>query len=293
MLQGIIIKNISNKFFVKCNNKIYECNARGKLKNDSITPVVGDRVLFEIIDEKKEEAVIVEIKERTNCLRRPKVSNITQIVLILSANMPKPDLNLLDMQLAIAEYYKITPIVVINKIDLDKDIADEIEKEYSNIGYKVIKTVAKENEGIDEIRKILRNNISVFSGNSGVGKSTIINKIFNTNITQEGEISLKNKRGKNTTTQVSLYEINEKSYIVDTPGFSTLEINEVESENLQFYFKEFTKFINNCEYIGCSHIKEEQCGIKEAVKLHNISIGRYERYKIMYETLKEKEKHKW
>ena len=118
-------------------------------------------------------------------------------------------------------------------------------------------------------------------------------KILNSNITQEGEISLKNKRGKNTTTQVSLYEIDSNSYIVDTPGFSTLEINEIESENLQFYFKEFTKYIKNCEYIGCSHIKEEKCGIKEAVSLHNISIGRYERYKKMYETLKEKEKHKW
>ena len=293
MQQGIIIKNISNKFFVKCNNKIYECNARGKLKKNSITPVVGDRVIIETIDEGKKEAVIVEIKERTNCLRRPKVSNITQIFLILSAKMPNPDLNLLDMQLAIAEYCKITPIIVINKIDLDNDIANKIEKEYTNIGYKVIKTIAKKNEGIDEIKELLNNNISVFSGNSGVGKSTIINKILNSNITQEGEISLKNKRGKNTTTQVSLYEIDSNSYIVDTPGFSTLEINEIESENLQFYFKEFTKYIKNCEYVGCSHIKEEKCGIKEAVGLHNISIGRYERYIKMYETLKEKEKHKW
>ena len=293
MLQGIIIKNISNIFFVKCNNKIYQCNARGKLKKNSITPVVGDRVLIETIDDEKKEAVIVEIKERTNCLRRPKVSNITQIFLILSAKMPNPDLNLLDMQLVIAEYYKITPIIVINKIDLDNDIANKIEKEYTNIGYKVIKTIAKKNEGIDEIKELLNNNISVFSGNSGVGKSTIINKILNSNITQEGEISLKNKRGKNTTTQVSLYEIDSNSYIVDTPGFSTLEINEIESENLQFYFKEFTKYIKNCEYVGCSHIKEEKFGIKEAVGLHNISIGRYERYKKMYETLKEKEKHKW
>ena len=293
MLQGSIIKNISNIFFVKCNNKIYQCNARGKFKKNSITPVVGDRVLIETIDDEKKEAVIVEIKERTNCLRRPKVSNITQIFLILSAKMPKPDLNLLDMQLVIAEYYKITPIIVINKIDLDNDIANKIEKEYTNIGYKVIKTIAKKNEGIDEIKELLNNNISVFSGNSGVGKSTIINKILNSNITQEGEISLKNKRGKNTTTQVSLYEIDSNSYIVDTPGFSTLEINEIESENLQFYFKEFTKYIKNCEYVGCSHIKEEKFGIKEAVGLHNISIGRYERYKKMYETLKEKEKHKW
>ena len=143
------------------------------------------------------------------------------------------------------------------------------------------------------IRKILRNNISVFSGNSGVGKSTIINRILNSNITQEGEISLKNKRGKNTTTQVSLYEIDSNSYILDTPGFSTLEINEIESENLQFYFKEFIKYIENCEYIGCSHIKEEECGIKAAVSRHNISIGRYDRYKKIYETIKEKEKHKW
>lgn len=293
MQEGLIIKNISNKYFVKSNNVIYECTARGKLKNEFISPVVGDKVLIEIMDENKKEAVITRIEDRINCLRRPKISNITQIILVISAKMPSPDLNLLDMQIAIAEYLKIKPIIVINKIDLDNKTAQNIEKEYTNIGYKVIKTIAAENIGIDEIKGVLTNNISVFSGNSGVGKSTIVNKIFSGNITQEGEISLKNKRGKNTTTQVSLYEMDDNSYIADTPGFSTLEINEIESEDLQFYFKEFAPNIEKCEYIGCSHIKEENCGIKKAVNSRKISIGRYERYKKIYETLKEKEKNKW
>lgn len=293
MQEGLIIKNISNKYFVKFNNEIYECIARGKLKNNSITPVVGDKVKIEIIDENKKEAIIIKIEDRVNCLRRPKISNITQLILILSAKMPNPDLNLLDMQLVIAEYLKIKPIIVINKIDLANEIAKNIEKEYTHIGYKVIKTNATENVGINDLKEILKNNISVFSGNSGVGKSTIINKIFGEDITRQGKISFKNKRGKNTTTSVSLYEIDNNSYIADTPGFSTLEINEIESEKLQYYFKEFIPHIEHCEYIGCSHIKEENCGIKTAVNNKKISVGRYERYKKLYEILKEKEKYKW
>lgn len=293
MRQGLIIKNISNKYFVKYNNIIYECVAKGKFKNKSIIPIVGDKVYIEIVDEEKKQAVIFEIEERINCLKRPKISNITQIFLIISAKMPNPDLNLLDIQLIIAEYLNIKPIIVINKIDLDEKISNEIEEEYRNVGYRVIKTVAKDNIGIEEIRKELKNNISAFSGNSGVGKSTIINKIFNKDITIQGEISKKNKRGKNTTTHISLYELDSNTFVADTPGFSTLEICNLESENLQFYYKEFINYIKDCEYTGCIHIKENKCGIKKALEEGKISAGRYERYKKIYEKLKEKEKHKW
>ena len=183
-------------------------------------------------------------------------------------------------------------ILIINKIDL-QDSYIEIKEEYSRVGYKVIVTSAKENKGIEEVKEILKNKVSVFSGNSGVGKSSLINAIFDTDKTQEGEVSKKNKKGKNTTTDTKLYEIEENTYIADTPGFSSFEINEIESSELDKYFIEIEKELGNCEFVGCTHIKEEKCGVKQAVQNRKISQGRYERFCEIYNELKDKEKYKW
>ena len=293
MLQGRIVNNISNIYFVEANNNIYECNARGKFKNVKIIPVVGDIVDIEILDEEKKQAIINEIKERKNYIKRPKLANITQLIFVLSAKMPKPDLLMLDKQLAFAEFLGIKSVIVINKIDLDEKIIDEIEKTYTDIGYKVIRTVAKESYGIEEVKKVLKENISAFSGNSGVGKSTLINSIFGDNTTQEGIISNKNKKGKNTTTTIKLYKIDKDTYIADTPGFSTFDISEIETKDLAEYFVEFKKNIKDCEFVGCTHIKEQNCKIKEEVEKGNISENRYKRYIKIYEELKDKEEHKW
>lgn len=211
-MQGKIISNISNLYYVETEGQIYECNARGKLKLEDIGPTVGDEVIFN-----KEEKIIEEILPRTTYIKRPKVSNITQMICVISAKNPKPDLLMLDKQLAYAEYIGIKSIIVINKIDLDEKKVNEIKEIYKNVGYKIIETNAKEKEGIEKLKNILENNISVFSGNSGVGKSTLLNDIFNEEKTREGLISDKNKRGKNTTTNISLYKINENEYIADTP----------------------------------------------------------------------------
>ena len=157
----------------------------------------------------------------------------------------------------------------------------------------MIETQAKEKKGVEELKKELRNNINAFSGNSGVGKSTLINSLFDEKLTEEGNISLKNKRGKNTTTSTTLYEIDKNSYIADAPGFSTFDIDEIETENLDKYFEEFKEEIKNCEFVGCTHIKEENCGIKKALNNKKISLQRYENYKKIYEDLKDKEEHKW
>lgn len=293
MLQGRIVNNISNIYFVEANNNIYECNARGKFKNAKIIPVVGDIVDIEILDEEKKQAIINEIRERKNYIKRPKLANITQLIFVLSAKMPKPDLLMLDKQLAFAEFLGIKSVIVINKIDLDEKIIDEIEKTYTDIGYKVIRTVAKESYGIEEVKQVLKENISAFSGNSGVGKSTLINSIFGDNTTQEGIISNKNKKGKNTTTTIKLYKIDKDTYIADTPGFSTFDISEIETKDLAEYFVEFKKNIKDCEFVGCTHIKEQNCKIKEEVEKGNISENRYKRYIKIYEELKDKEEHKW
>ena len=293
MKQGIIIENISNIFKIICEKELYTCDARGKLKKEDIKPVVGDKVNFEITKIEEKIGVIEEILPRENYIKRPKIANINQMVLVISSKMPKPDLLMLDKQLAFAEYMNIKPVIVINKIDLAKEIAEEIKEQYKFTNYEIIETNAKENIGIHELRSVLKNKISVFSGNSGVGKSTLLNDLFEDNLTLEGKISSKNKRGKNTTTTVKLYELEENTFIADSPGFSTFDIYEIETTNLAEYFVEFKEHIKNCEFVGCTHIKEEKCGIKQALKENKISQNRYERYIKIYEELKDREEHKW
>lgn len=291
MLKGIVLSNISNLYKVEVNDKIYDCAARGKIKNEAISPVAGDTVIIEVQDEEKNVGVINNICERKNYIKRPKMANLSQIILVASMKMPKPDLLLLDKQLVYAEYMNIKPIICLNKIDLENtERIDEIYNLYKSIGYKVIKTNAKNGIGIDELKECLENNITAFSGNSGVGKSTLINNLIGEQITEEGNISKKNKRGKNTTTQVNLYKINQNSYIADTPGFSTFDVFEIEKNDLAKYFIEFRKYLDKCEYVDCSHIKEEKCGIKHAIQEGKISKERYERYCQIYETIKNKKK---
>ena len=291
-MQGKIIGNISNTYKIKTENKEYEAYARGKFKNEEITPVVGDNVEIEVIDEDKGEAIIEKILPRINYVKRPRIANIDQIIFIISTKHPKPDLLMLDKQLAYAQKLGIKAVIILNKIDLEENYKP-IENLYEKIGYKVIATSAKEKFGIEEVKEVLKNKISVFSGNSGVGKSSIINMIFEEDKTQEGEISQKNKKGKNTTTDTKLYELEKNTYIADTPGFSNFDITEIESSELDKYFIEFKQEIQNCEFIGCTHLKEKNCGIKKALEAGRISKERYENYCKIYEELKDKEKHRW
>lgn len=289
VVEGRIITIISNLFYVELdNNKIIECTSRGIFKNKDIKPVVGDIVKID-----NENNSILEVLNRTSYIKRPKIANVTKLILVVSAKKPSPDLLMLDKQLAFAEFLNIEPVIIINKIDLDSAVAERIEKIYSNIGYRVIQTNAKDLEkNIQEINDILKNNVSVFSGNSGVGKSTLINGIFEEVLTQEGEVSHKNKKGKNTTTSTKLYKVEENTYIADTPGFSTFDVYEIEYRELYKYFKEFNRYANKCEYLDCTHVKEENCAIKSNVG-KDITESRYNNYKKIYEELKDREEHKW
>lgn len=294
-MQGIIVGNVSNQYLIETTDKkVYEAVARGKFKIGEITPVVGDKVEIDVLDESRRTAVVTNIFDRANYIKRPKLANITKLVFVISSKNPKPDLLMLDKQLAFAEFLGIEAIIVINKIDLEKEENIEIVKDiYENIGYKVITTNAKEREGIEELKKELSNNISAFSGNSGVGKSTLLNAIFEKDITEEGQISIKNKKGKNTTTSIKLYEIEKDTYIADTPGFSVFDIYEIETKDLYKYFREFKEHEKECEFVGCTHIKEKECGIRKALEKENISNSRYQNYIKIYEDLKDREEHKW
>ena len=279
MLEGVVLSNKSNLYKVEVDNEIYDCMARGKIKSEDLSPVAGDKVEFEITDYEKKAGVINKIMPRKNYLKRPKMANLSQIIFVVSMKLPKPDLLLLDKQLAYAEFNKINSIIVLNKTDLvEERLVEDIEKIYSAIGYTVLRANAKSGEGTHEIKEYLKNKITAFSGNSGVGKSTLINKILQREVTAEGDVSKKNKRGKNTTTQVTLYKIDSDSYIADTPGFSTFELSEFDAKDLAQYFVEFKPYLANCEYGDCGHIKEQNCGIKQAVQEGKISQERYSRY---------------
>lgn len=286
MPKGIIICTSSNVYQVAEGEKVYKCLARGKFKKEKVSPLVGDEVEFTITNSEKQEGVIEQILPRKNELKRPKMANLTQLILVVSMKMPSPDLLLLDKQLVFAEFMGLKATIVLNKVDLeDKEEIDRIAKLYEDIGYKIIQTNAKEGIKVEEIKALLEGETTAFAGNSGVGKSTLINSIFEQELTQEGDISDKNQRGKNTTTSTTLYKYKENSYIADTPGFSTFEINEIPKEDLCHYFVEFVPYLDKCEFQGCSHIKEENCGVKEALEAGKISSQRYDNYIKIYNNL--------
>lgn len=291
-MEGIIVGQISNDYWVEVGQEEIWCKPRGKMKKDSISPLVGDRVEIELVDAEKKQGVIETIKPRTNEIKRPKLSNLSQVILVVSLKSPSPDFLLLDKQLAYLEYKEIKPVIVLNKEDLiEKE--EEIKEIYQKIGYPVLTTSAKEKKGIEELRQVLQGNISAFAGNSGVGKSSLLNTIYKEEVTQQGEISIRNQRGKNTTTAVRLYQLETDAYIADTPGFSTFSLEEIPSKELENYFAEFRKWINQCEFVGCNHEKEENCGIKKAIQEGEISLRRYQNYIKIKEELRKREERRW
>lgn len=283
-MKGIVVKVQTNSYFVKVENNTVECIAKGLLKFKKTQILVGDYVEIN-----EEEKVITKIFPRKNEFIRPPIANIDQMIIVVASTNPSPDLMLLDKQIVMAEKNGVEPIICINKIDLDADYSSIIET-YQNIGYQVITTTAKNGIGIDKIARIINNKITAFSGNSGVGKSALTNNIFNEEVALEGETSEKLKKGKHTTKHVELFEFASNSFIADTPGFSSFEIEGISYKELEDYFIEFGSHLNDCEFRSCTHIKEVNCGIKRAVQKRKIDKGRYERYVQLYEKLKGEKK---
>lgn len=289
-MEGTIVKGIGGFYYVKADGEIFECKARGKFRYDELTPLVGDRVDITVKDNK---GVIEKIRPRTSKLIRPSVANVTQAFVVFTFKNPDLNLDLLYKFLILCEYNNINAIVCFNKIDLveDDDLNEnEVVQILRTAGYKVLFLNAKQDKGIDGLREKILHNISVFCGPSGVGKSTILNKMFYKEIMKTGDISEKIGRGKHTTRHSELVEFGD-GFVVDTPGFTSLEMDFISKEDLQHCFPEFRDYLSQCKFTGCQHYKEPQCGVKNAVEENELSRSRYEFYvKVLQEIMSRRNK---
>ncbi|HAR91531.1 MAG TPA: ribosome small subunit-dependent GTPase A [Eubacterium sp.] len=289
-MQGKIIKGIAGFYYVDSHDGVFQCKAKGIFRNKSIKPLVGDNVEFEITHEEDKEGNITEILERDNELIRPAVANIDQAMIVFALKAPNPNVNLLDKLLVCMEYQNIETIICFNKTDIaDKDFAEDLASIYRNAGYKVLFTSATENEGVEEVKKALKGKSTVFAGPSGVGKSSMLNAIKEDAVMETGDISEKIGRGKHTTRHSEIFKTDDDTYVFDTPGFGSLFIPGMTKEKLEDCFPEFSLYTNECRFIGCAHINEPDCAVKEALEEKKIAESRYESYKAFYEELKEQE----
>ena len=292
-MQGKIIKGIAGFYYVYTGEVgLYACKAKGIFRKEKIKPLVGDDVEIEVTHEEDREGNITRILPRKNTLIRPAVANIDQALVIFAITKPKPNLPLLDRFLVTMEQRKIPALICFNKEDMaDEEACCSLRKIYEAAGYELIFTSAAEERGVEELKAHLKGKTSTVAGPSGVGKSSLINLLAPYAQMETGEISEKIDRGKHTTRHSELLMIDEDSFIMDTPGFTSLYLEDMEKEELGTYFPEFAAYEPFCKFGGCSHINEPKCGVKEALSLGKISQQRYDDYKLMYEELKEQRKY--
>lgn len=286
MIDGIIIKGIGGFYYVKTVDGIVECRARGIFREENITPLIGDKVRIRISNEDN-SGYVEEIYPRSSQLLRPSVANITQAIIVMS--IKKPDINtwLLDRFLIMAEHEKLEIIICLNKVDLAVEKALELKNVYEIAKYKVINTSTKTGIGIEELKNSLNNNISVFAGPSGAGKSSLLNAISPNFKLETGDVSSKTKRGKHTTRHVELLDLHENTFVLDSPGFSSLNVEFIEEDiELRDYFREIKRYGEKCRFISCLHSNEPDCAVKEQVEKGNISKERYVNYLLFLEEIK-------
>src|SRR3712207_2730183 len=276
----MIIRGISSFYYVEVGEKIYECKARGIFRKKGKSPLVGDRVVITILDEEDKKGVIDEILPRKSELIRPPIANIDKVLVTFAVKEPIPNLSLLDRFVITAERENLEIVIVLTKIDLDenREITNAIKNEFESIGYKVIEVCADTGENVDRLIEEMEDCVSVFAGQSGVGKSSILNAIDPNFNLKTNEISQKLGRGKHTTRHAELYKVGKNSIVADTPGFSSFDISEIDIEELKEYFIEFREY-EDCRFGNkCIHRNEPSCGVKEAVESGKISKRRYESY---------------
>ena len=284
-MTGILIKAISGFYYVACDGNVYECKARGNFRKAGVSPVVGDMVSFTLTDES--HGIVEEIKERKNLFNRPLVANIDKLFIVSAYTTPAPDTLMIDRLTALAVYNDIEPIIVFNKADMGS--FDEFYNIYTKAGFKTFVISAKENKGIDLLKAEMHDCVCAFSGNSGVGKSSILNALFPNLQLKTGEVSDKLGRGRHTTRHTELFFVGDGAYVVDTPGFSTVDTNEdLYSFKLSLAecFPDFGDYIDGCKFTSCSHTTEKGCAVIDAVKDGKIQKSRHDSYVALANELK-------
>lgn len=295
-MTGKIIKGIAGFYYVHDGHEtVYECRAKGIFRSRGIKPVVGDNVEFVVLDEEKAEGSIEEILPRKNVLVRPASANVDQALVVFAITQPEPNLNLLDRFLIMMEAQEVPVTICFNKTDLgEEDRQEEYRKTYEQAGYPVLFVSSREEAGVEKIRDVLRGKTTILAGPSGVGKSSLTNQILPKAVMETGSISEKIKRGKHTTRHAELFCVEENTYLCDTPGFSSMYLEDIESGALKYYFPEFEPFADACKFqADCVHIGEPVCGVKDALESGKLSESRYENYRILYQELKEKERRRY
>lgn len=285
-IDGIIIKGIGGFYYVEAaDGIIYECKARGVFRKEKITPLAGDKVEISVDENNKNS--IEKIYERRNMFKRPPIANVDKLVIVSSVCDPRPNLLIIDRLTAVAVYKNVEPIIVFTKNDLQS--ADEYIEIYKNAGFKTFAVSNETGEGIGEVKAVIENGVCVFTGNSGVGKSSLINRMYPDFALETGEISKKLGRGRHTTRHVELLKIN-NGYIADTPGFSSLdfETNDlIKKDELAFCFPDFSDYIDSCKFSTCAHVNDKGCRLIEAVNSGDVMRSRHESYVTMYNEVKD------
>ena len=291
-MTGKIIKGIGGFYYVVCENGItYECKAKGVFRNRKIKPLVGENVEIELLDEEKNLCNIEDILTRFNWLNRPAVANVDQTVIIFAVSAPAPNFNLLDRFLINMEQHEVPTVICFNKVDLEGfRQSEDICRSYTKSGYEVLFISAESGYGIDVLEAVIKGKTTVFAGPSGVGKSSTLNSLFPDANVQTGGLSEKIQRGKHTTRHSELMFVDDDTYIMDTPGFSSLYTEGIEAEDLKLYFPEIAAYTGTCKFNMCNHISEPGCLVKKAVSDGRISKMRYDDYVMIYNELKEKRK---
>ncbi len=276
-VEGRIIKGIGGLYHVATESGVYKCSARGVFRNKNLTPLIGDNVIVLIQKESEKTGSVHEILPRKNSLIRPRVANIDRAIIVTAPSNPTINVELLDRLLILAEDVETEILICINKADLMTDEILAITEQYKAIGYDLIYTNAVEGTGIEELKSRLTGKVSVFAGPSGVGKSSLVNALLPYNAAETGELSAKISRGKHTTRHAEIIEVFEDSFIVDSPGFSTLTTDHIPKEKLPGLFPEFRPFLDGCRFTDCCHLNEPDCSVKAQIGTA-ISLERYNRY---------------
>lgn len=286
-IEGRILRCIGGFYYVETADAVYECRARGLFRKEGITPVAGDRVL--IAAEADLTGFVEEVFERKNSLVRPPVANVDVLAIVASVTDPAPNTVVIDKLIAAAEQQGIEPILLFSKTDLGS--AEEWEETYRKAGFQVFCVCAKTGEGFEPLKEFLSGKLTAFTGNSGVGKSSLLNCLEPNLLLETGETSKKLGRGRHTTRSASLYKGENDAYFVDTPGFSSVEMEQirlVDKEELGYLFREFEPYLLKCRFSpSCAHVKEKGCALREAVEKGEVSLSRYESYVAMYEAIKD------